>query len=134
MTVVVDASAVVAALVMADREGEWAEALLTSDDLAAPPLLPVKTANVLRRAALAGDISTDVASLAHADLADLAIEYFPYEMFADRVWELSSNVTTYDAWYVAVAEFLDAPLATLDSRLTNAAGPRCRFLVPRKEM
>jgi hypothetical protein len=32
-------------------------------------------------------------------------------------------------WYVAIAEALDAPLATLDGRLATAAGPRCQFLV-----
>jgi predicted nucleic acid-binding protein len=48
---------------------------------------------------------------------------------ASRIWELRENVTCYDAWYVAVAEALSAPLATLDIRLTKAPGPHCRFLV-----
>jgi len=39
-------------------------------------------------------------------------------------------VTCYDGWYVAIAELLDAPLATLDGRLANSPGPRCRFLLP----
>jgi predicted nucleic acid-binding protein len=39
-------------------------------------------------------------------------------------------VTCCDGWYVAVAELLDAPLATLDGRLANLPGPRCRFLLP----
>jgi predicted nucleic acid-binding protein len=46
------------------------------------------------------------------------------------VWEVRENVTTYDAWYVALAELLDAPLATLDARLRRAAGTSCRFLIP----
>jgi len=33
-------------------------------------------------------------------------------------------VTCYDGWYVAVAELLDAPLATLDGRLANSPGLR----------
>lgn len=32
--------------------------------------------------------------------------------------------------YVAVAEALDVPLATLDARLSRASGVRCRFLTP----
>ena len=44
-----------------------------------------------------------------------------------RVWELRENVTCYDGWYVAVAELLDAPLATLDGLLANSPGPRCQF-------
>jgi predicted nucleic acid-binding protein len=43
---------------------------------------------------------------------------------------LRFNVSSYDAWYIALAEQLDAPLATLDHRLSAADGPRCRFLLP----
>lgn len=49
---------------------------------------------------------------------------------ADRIWELRSNVTAYDAWYVALAETLDLSLATLDLRLAQAPGTRCAFLLP----
>ena len=130
MTLVVDASMVAAGLTDIGADGRWAESLLTGDALAAPHLMPVQVANILRRAALAGDISADVASLAHADLLDLHVEFFPYQPCAARAWELRDNVTCYDAWYVAVAEMLDAPLATLDGRLADSTGPRCQFLLP----
>jgi len=39
-------------------------------------------------------------------------------------------VTAYDAWYVALAEAYDAPLATLDTRLVDAPGPACAFDTP----
>jgi predicted nucleic acid-binding protein len=39
-------------------------------------------------------------------------------------------VTTYDAWYVALAETLDAPLANLDLKLIRAAGVRCQIVFP----
>lgn len=129
MTLVVDASAVVAALVDSGPDGRWAEAFLT-DDLAAPQLLPVEVANVLRRATAAGELSDDVASLAHADLLDLRVELVAYDTVAPRVWELRHNLTAYDAWYVAVAELLDAPLATLDRRLVRSSGPICTFRTP----
>jgi len=127
---VVDAGFVVAALVDSGREGTWADALLASDSMAAPHLMPVEVANILRRAVGSGDLTPDAASLAHADLLALRIDLFPYGPFASRVWELRENVTCYDAWYVALAESLDAPLATLDVRLTRATGPRCRFQLP----
>lgn len=130
MTLVVDASVVVAALIDPGNMGTWAESLLTSGPLAAPHLMPVEAANILRRSALAGDISADVASLAHEDLIALRIEYFPYLPFAARAWELRSNVTTYDAWYVALAESLGSTLATLDVRLSHATGTRCEFELP----
>jgi predicted nucleic acid-binding protein len=128
MTVVVDASVVVAALVDGGPDGEWAETVLRADGLAAPHLLPVEVASVLRRAIECGDISEDVAALAHADLQNLRVELFPYEPLASRVWALRKSVTPYDAWYVALAEALGAEVATLDRRLTRAHGPRCTFL------
>ncbi len=129
MTVIVDASTVTAALIDHRPDGRWAEQLL-DDDLAAPHLLPAEVTSVLRQAELAGDISADIASLAHADLADLRIELVSYEPVADRIWELRHNVTAYDAWYVAVAELIDSPLATLDRRLVGSPGPTCEFRTP----
>ena len=130
MTVVVDSSVVVAALLGDGPVGQWAEALLVSGPLAAPHLMPVEAANVLRRCALAGEISADVASLAHADLVSLPVELFPYTVCAGRVWELRANITAYDAWYVALAETLNARLATLDLRLGRATGTRCELALP----
>ncbi|HSL56881.1 MAG TPA: type II toxin-antitoxin system VapC family toxin [Acidimicrobiales bacterium] len=128
--IVVDASVVVAALIDGGDDGRWSRERLTGGGLAAPHLLPVEVANVLRRAANGGRISDDVAALAHGEMRALAVELFPYELVADRVWALRSSVTTYDAWYVALAELLELPLATLDRRLRGAAGPTCQFLVP----
>ncbi len=130
MTLVVDASTVIAALVDGGPDGRWAEEVLAGQHLVGPHLLPVEVANVLRRSALGGDVSADSASLAHADLLDLPMDLYPYAPFADRVWELRPSVTSYDAWYVALAEGLDAPLATLDLRLASSPGPQCRFLTP----
>jgi len=44
-----------------------------------------------------------------------------------RCWELTQNVSVYDAAYVALAELLDVALLTADARLASAPGPRCRF-------
>jgi predicted nucleic acid-binding protein len=127
---VVDASLVVAALIDSGRDGSWALKLLASGQLAAPHLMPVEAANILRRAVISGQVSADSAALAHADLLALRVELFPYSPFAARVWELRGNLTSYDAWYVAVAEALGAKLATLDVRLSRAQGPQCLFEVP----
>ena len=127
---VVDASVVVAALVDTRAAGRWAEERLLSGPLFAPHLLPVEVANILRKASRAGHISEDHAALAHRDLTRLQIELAPYEPFAERVWELRQTITAYDAWYVAVAEALAAPLATLDLRLTRSSGPQCSFQSP----
>ena len=89
--------------------------------------LPVRTSTPAAQLLLNSD---DTAALAHADLLALRVELFPYEPFGKRVWDLRTNVTAYDGWYVALAEMLGARLATLDSRLTRAKGPRCAFTIP----
>jgi predicted nucleic acid-binding protein len=111
-------------------DGRWAEGQLESNVLAAPHLMPVEVDDILRRTSAGGEISGDAASLAHTDLTALRVEYFPYQPFADRVWALRGNITCYDAWYVALAEFLGCELATLDRRLARAPGSRCLFRTP----
>jgi len=130
VTVVVDASVIVAALVDGGSDGEWAQSELAHEDLVAPHLMPVEAANILRRAVLARDLSVDVAALAHADLVRLRVDLFPYEPHAERVWKLRDNLTAYDGWYVALAEALGLPLVTLDRRVARASGPRCDFRLP----
>lgn len=130
MTTVVDASIVVAALVDNGATGRWAEQILAGDNLAAPHLMPTEAAKILRCAALAGDISSDTAALAHADLLALRVELIPYAGVAERAWQLRLNLTIYDASYVAVAELLGAGLATLDKRLARAPGVDCKVIVP----
>lgn len=78
MTVVLDASVLVSALIDPGPVGRWAEDVVARGALAAPHHLQVETTSVLRRAALAGDVSPDVAALAHRDLVALRVELFPY--------------------------------------------------------
>ncbi|MFB3044508.1 MAG: type II toxin-antitoxin system VapC family toxin [Acidimicrobiia bacterium] len=130
MTVVVDASVVVSALVDSGTTGSWAEQQLRERPLSSPHLMPCEVANVLRRAQIAGQITPDVAELAHADLLDLDVLLYPYEPLAERAWSLRETVSTYDAWYVALAETLNSDMVTLDGRLAGAPGPMCTFITP----
>lgn len=129
MSRVVDASVVVSA-VADDVVGSWAREQLGEHTLLAPHLLPVEVASSLRRLATGGRIPGPAAEAALADALDLGIDLVPFEPFASRVWQLRDTLTPYDAWYVAVAEAFDVPLATLDARLVRATGPRCTFLTP----
>ena len=128
--IVVDASVIVSALVDSGPVGQWSVTLLRQHALAAPSLLTAEATNVLRRAELAGQLAAPIAAQAFADLMSLPIQQYPFETVSTRVWELRATVTAYDAWYVALAEALDAPLAILDERLASAPGPWCRFLTP----
>ena len=130
MTLVVDASVIVAALVDRGVDGDGAVDVLDGHALAAPQHMPIDAANILRRASLAGDITSDTAALAHGDQLALRVELFPYAPLSERCWQLRENVTAHDAVHVALAEQLDAPLATLDQRLAAATGPRCTFATP----
>jgi predicted nucleic acid-binding protein len=128
--VVCDASTLTALLIDAGPAGTWAANALSGTEPAAPSLIDFETANILRRHALAGLISHDQAAQAHADLLDLAIEYWPYELLATRAWELRPNLTIYDASYVALAELLGATLVTLDRRIGRAPGVQCVVATP----
>lgn len=130
MTVVVDASVLVAALVDSGYEGQWAESAVAEGSLAGPELVLVEASNILRRLEQAGEISQSEATSAYRDLLRLDLNLFSFAPFADRVWALRSNLTSYDAWYVALAEELDCPLMTLDQRLSRASGPKCEIAVP----
>ena len=130
MTTVVDASVLVAALVEPGGDGRWAESTLAEGNLAGPELAMVEASSILRRLERREQISRLKATSAHKDLLRLEIELFPFAPFAERVWALRGNLTSYDAWYVALAEALNCPLATLDRRLSRARGPVCEVVVP----
>ena len=127
--IVIDASVVLAASVDDPMHGDWAVEILHESG-AAPHALPAEVSNVLRRLEASGQVDRRTAAAALNDVVGADIELWPFAPFAKRVWELRGAVTAYDAWYVALAEALELPLATLDRRLAAANGPRCEFVVP----
>ncbi len=62
-----------------------------------------------------------------SDLADLDVVHHPHEPLLPTMWRLRSNLTAYDAAYVALALALDAPLVTLDARIAAAPGHGARI-------
>jgi predicted nucleic acid-binding protein len=130
LSTVIDSSVVVAALVDSGPHGTWAENVLAGGLLQAPELLRAEATNIFRRLERAKLITTPEANAAQDDLMQLEINLFPFEPFARRIWELRHNVTSNDAWYVAIAEALNLPLATLDEPLSKSNGVTCEFLTP----
>jgi predicted nucleic acid-binding protein len=128
--VVCDASALVALLLDSGPDGRWAADALTGADIAAPSLVTFEASNIIRRHELAGLVGADQAAQAHADMLDLAIEQWPYELLASRIWELRGNLSSYDAGYVALAEYTKATLVTLDRRIGRSPGLRCTVATP----
>lgn len=121
--IVVDASAIVELLLNTPLGRIVARRIHSAETvLNAPHLLDLEVTQVLRRFAATGviDDARALASL-HA-LRDLDLERHSHEPLLDRIWALRSNLTAYDAAYVALAEALDTPLLTCDGKLAASNG------------
>ena len=126
---VVDASVIATALGDDGPDGDRARARLAGERLAAPELLDLEVASVMRGQLRARSLDVRRAELALDDLAALPLQRVPHHALLTRCWELRDNLTIYDAAYVALAELLAADLLTGDHRLAKAPGPRCRIEV-----
>jgi predicted nucleic acid-binding protein len=126
---VVDASVIASALADDGNDGERARARLRSEQLAAPELVDLEVASVLRGQLRAGTLDLRRAELALIDLNAFPIRRAPHRPLLARCWQLRENLTVYDAAYVALAEALDTTLLTGDRRLVAAPGPQCRIEV-----
>jgi predicted nucleic acid-binding protein len=122
---VVDASVLVVALVDDGSEGSRARDRLRAEELAAPELVDLEVASVLRKQLATGDLDDRRARLALTDLTELPLRRAPHVALLPRCWELRANLTIYDAAYVALAEALGARLLTADRRLATAPGVAC---------
>jgi predicted nucleic acid-binding protein len=91
----------------------------------APDLVDVETVSVLRRRWRAGDLTARRFRSAVDDLLSMPIVRFPTGPLMIRAYELRSNVTPYDAAYIALAEGLSCPLVSADARLAGAPGLHC---------
>ena len=120
--IVVDASAVVDAVVHERADPALTERLRADSQLHAPHLIDVEVAHALRRLVALGELSSDRASDARVDVAELPIRRYPHRPLLERAWELRDSLSAYDAVYVALAELLEAPLVTCDERLARAPG------------
>ena len=130
--IVVDASVVANALADDGADGSIARRRLTgAGDLAAPDLVDVETTAVLRKRWIAGDLSDQRFSDAIGDLEDLDLTRYPTLPLVRRAFELRSNVSAYDAVYVALAELLGCALLTADRRLASTPTIGCAVEVVR---
>lgn len=128
--IAVDASAMLEILLRTERGARIETRLLSrGESLHVPHLLDVEVAQVLRRYAAAGKLTSERGLEALADLADFPVHRYPHDWLLPRVWELRHNVTAYDAAYLALAEALEAPLVSCDARLASTPGPTARVEV-----
>lgn len=120
--IVVDASAVLEALLDADRHPWITEAV--ADEacrLLVPHLCDVEVVSALRRVTGRAGTPELAESVLRVYLA-LPLERLPHLPLLERILELRDNFSAYDAAYVALAEATEAPLYTADARLARAIG------------
>lgn len=131
--IVVDASVLVDAYTVYGPGGDDARAELADlRALEVPAIFPCEVVSAIRAAVNRGELGLSRASAALEQLSTTRIVTYPFEPFQSRVWELRDNYSAYDAWYVALAEWLDADLVTCDERLIRATGARCHTRRPRR--
>lgn len=117
--VVVDCSVLVA-LLFAEANIDDAAALLANKRLHAPTLLPFELSNVARSKLRSGAAAQAVHE-ALDEFAELSIEL--HAVSPRVLLDLATHylLTAYDAAYLWLAGELQAPLATFDRRLAEAA-------------
>ncbi|QAY59517.1 PIN domain-containing protein [Microbacterium protaetiae] len=127
--VVVDASAIVAVTASRSAVASALTDRLSATKMFAPHLLPTEVDSALRGLALRRRLTPEQADAARRATQALLIELWPWALLSDRAWQLRENLSTYDAGYVALAEYLGAPLITGDARIARAPHVPCRVEV-----
>jgi predicted nucleic acid-binding protein len=117
--IVVESSAMVDALVGEPVDPQLL-ALLADEELHAPALLDFEVASALRGHALGGKLDQLRLDEAVEDFSALRIERHQMTELLGHVLDLRGNFTAYDAAHVVLAQALEAPLVTADSKLRGA--------------
>lgn len=128
--IVVDASALVDMLIgqgQAAALTPWADA---DPQWVVPEHFLLEAMSGLRGNWLAGRLDDEGFADAQDRLAIVQLLTYPTGGLLLRVAELAANATPYDAAYVALAERLNLPLLTADSKLARIPGITCRVIGP----
>ncbi len=120
--IVIDCAAVVDALT-AVSGSENLRAALADEDLHAPTLLDFEVVSALRGLTLRNHITPARARDALTDFDALSIQRWPSAApLRLRAFSLRNNLSAYDAAYVVLAEALQCPVLTRDTRLARSSG------------
>ncbi len=127
--IVADASAIAELLLARPAAAGIRTALSRHPELHVPEHFHVELLSVLRRYAIRGELSQRRAAEALAALADLRAVRYPVIELADAIWDLRSELTAYDAAYLALAQRLNIGLITLDKGLATVAAKEGRLVL-----
>jgi len=130
--IVLDSSAALELLLGTQSGAPWVEAQCEAAGwrLHAPHVIDVEVIGVLRKRVLRQEIALGRARTALDVLADLPLTRYPHLQLLDRAWDLRTHISSPDAFFVALAEALNAPLVTTDLRLSRAHGIRTTIIAP----
>ena len=119
--IVVDASVALQWIVPEPYGQADAESVLTAADLQAPDLLLVEVGTALRRKVQLGEVGEEQALAGLRRVADTLATSPVTASLAHRALELGIEIghPVYDRIYLALAESLDATIATRDIELTK---------------
>jgi predicted nucleic acid-binding protein len=98
-------------------------------DWAVPEHWRIELMSVLRGLVRGQRMTEARAARAVTWLGQVTVLTLPTVPQLDRIWELRSNLSAYDAGYVAVAESHDLTLVTADMRIARAGVARCPIRV-----
>ena len=123
--IVLDTSAMVEFLVGADALAERVRAVVVGGKLAAPHAIDLECAAALRGLVCGQKLPAAEAERALELLGSMRLERYGHVPLLVRIWQLRHNMWPYDAAYVALAEWLDAGLVTVDGKMETIPGARC---------
>ena len=127
MSVVLDASVVVDALLDPGPQGDWSRKYLSTGQVLVPDLLYPEVTRALRRAEMKGFSSMEDRFHSLVGLTWVSVRF---DAYARWVWPLRHDISLYDASYVALAQSTERPLVTLDKKLASTAKRYCEVLTP----
>jgi predicted nucleic acid-binding protein len=116
---VIDASALVE-LLLGSAAGKRVGRTIGDADLVAPDVVNPEVAQAMRGLERGGKLSSERASTAIERLAESSISCVPTSPLLREIWALRTNLSSYDACYVALARALGCPLLTIDRALARA--------------
>lgn len=119
--IVLDASAAVDLALGRPWSALLRHEIMGADRLHVPVTWHIECVSAVRQLALGDHLDDPGARRALNALSSLRLLRWATEPLSDRMWSLRHNMTAHDAVYVALAEQLDATLATGDRRLAKAA-------------